>query len=621
MNHTIWKILRAGASYLSESPAILAPKRLPLSHSRLWRQVRGMAAWLKTAGIGRSDRVAIVLPNGPDMAVSFLGVSTCAVSAPLNPAFRAEEFEYYLADLQPKALIVQRGVDSAARAVADARGIAVIELAPVHDDAGGIFELNDDTLIGSDEGGYAEPTDVALVLHTSGTTSRPKTVPLTHLNLSVSAANVVRSLALSDQDRCLNVMPLFHIHGLVAATLASLSGGGSVICTPGFDGAAFFGWLNDLRPTWYTAVPTIHQEILRRAPRGSEMAAARGLRFIRSSSAALPSRVMAELEDAFGVPVIETYGMTEASHQIASNPLPPLKRMPGSVGCAAGCEVAIMNDQGTVLPIGELGEVAIRGQNVAQGYENNPAINDLTFANGWCRTGDQGRLDADGYLVLTGRLKEIINRGGEKIAPREIADVLLSHPDVREAVAFAVAHATLGQAIAAAVVPRDGTILTEAEMREFTSEHLLDFKVPDRIVIVTQIPKGPTGKLQSKDLADLLAQELTITYEPPADDLERLAAAIFEQVLQVDRVGRADNFFAIGGDSITAMQVVVRLVEALRVEIPLTTLFHHPTPASLAIDLASASKQQEIDSLAAELQQLSRGEAARLLRRESGDGA
>ena len=431
----------------------------------------------------------------------------------------------------------------------------------------------------------------------------------------MSAQNIATSLSLSSDDRCLNVMPLFHIHGLVAAVLASISANASVICTPGFAGNSFFGWVDELCPSWYTAVPTIHQEILRWAPQALDIITRHRLRFIRSSSAALSPEVLTELEAVFLAPVIEAYGMTEAAHQIASNPLPPGNRVPGSVGLATGCEFAIMDEGGTLMPAGQGGEVVIRGQNITQGYENNPAANALAFVNGWCRTGDQGVIDDRGYLSLTGRLKEIINRGGEKISPREIDEVLLRHPDVREAAAFPMPHATLGETIGAAVVPRDGMTLKEVDVRAFVLTHLPDFKVPARIVILTEIPKGPTGKLQRTGLADRLASELAVAYEPPAERLEQLSATLFEQVLQRTRIGRHDNFFALGGDSLRATQVAARLINALGLEIPLTMLFHHPTPASLAVDLARLQQDQDTPSLAVELQKLPEGEGGQLLRK------
>jgi acyl carrier protein len=321
------------------------------------------------------------------------------------------------------------------------------------------------------------------------------------------------------------------------------------------------------------------------------------------------------LEAVFRVPVIEAYGMTEAAHQIASNPLPPANRVPGSVGVATGGEVAIMDEHGTLLPADQPGEVVIRGWNVTDGYENNPAVNAHAFINGWFRTGDRGVIDDRGYVSLTGRLKEIINRGGEKIAPREIDEVLLRHPDVREAAAFAMPHATLGEAIGAAVVPREGRTLKEADVRAFASTQLPDFKVPARVVILTEIPRGPTGKLRRTLMATLLAAELAVAYEPPTEGLEQLSAALFEEVLQRPGVGRHDNFFALGGDSLRAMQVAARLINALGMEIPSTTLFHHPTPASLAADLARLQQDDDVASLAVELQELPEGEAGQLLKK------
>jgi len=597
----------------------MAPLRSALSHAGLYRWVSGIVAWLNHAGIQRGDRVAMVLPNGPEMALAFLGVSSTATSAPLNPAYHRNEFEFYLRDLNAKALIVQPEVGSEAVAAAHALGIRVIELSPVRNLEAGVFTLDGDALAGDAGDQCASPEDIALLLHTSGTTSRPKIVPLSHINLCASARNVSTSLALTEADRCLNVMPLFHIHGLVAALLAPLCSGGSVVCTTGFDGNSFFRWVDEFKPSWYTAVPTMHQEVVRRAAYASDIIAKASFRFIRSSSSALPDTVLAELEATFGAPVIEAYGMTEAAHQMASNPLPPVHRKPGSVGIATGTELAIMNENGDLLPAGKIGEVVGRGKNLTPGYENNPDANAAAFSKGWFRTGDQGIIDSEGYLSLNGRLKEIIDQGGEKIAPREIDEVLLKHPAVAQAVAFAVSHPTLGEAVAAAVVQKDGTAVTELELRDFALQHLPAFKVPARFAIVAEIPKGPTGKIQRIGLAEKLASKLEIEYEPPVGQVEQMSASIFEDVLRRTTVGRNDNFFALGGDSIRAMQVVARLIENLGIEIPATILFHRPTPALLAHELSRLQEAQDIACLAAELRKLSPNEATRLLDAEPGD--
>jgi acyl-CoA synthetase (AMP-forming)/AMP-acid ligase II len=378
---------------------------------------------LNRLGIGRGDRVAIVLPNGPEMAAAFLAIGSGAATAPLNPAYRAEEFTFYLTDLRARALVVLQGMASDAREVAARLSIPVLELIP--GEAAGDF-----TLEGGEPGSAAKPgealsTDEALILHTSGTTARPKIVPLTQANVCASARNIARTLELGPDDACLNVMPLFHIHGLIAAVLSSLGAGASVICTPGFDALRFFRWLDEERPSWFTAVPTMHQAILARAERNADVIARARLRFLRSSSASLPAPVMQQLEQVFAAPLVEAYGMTEASHQMCSNPLAG-PRKPGSVGLAAGPQVAVMGDDGTLLTVGQIGEVVIRGPNVTAGYEANPEANGKAFTNGWFRTGDQGFLrcrwlpDADRTAS-----RRLINRGGEKVSsPLEVDGVL-----------------------------------------------------------------------------------------------------------------------------------------------------------------------------------------------------
>jgi oxalate---CoA ligase len=570
--------------------AIAAPGRRPLTYGSLHHRVNQVIATLNAFGVGRHDRVAMVLPNGPEMAVAFLGVASGASAAPLNPAYRAEELDFYLSDLATKVLIVQSGVNLPAVRVAHARDIPVIELSPMLEAEAGVFTLIGHDTVASNAGGLAVAEDVALLLHTSGTTSRPKLVPLTHVNLCASAESVRASLELTAADRCLNVMPLFHIHGLVATVLASLAAGATVICTPGFYAPEFFGWIEECGPTWYTAVPTMHQAILLRAPAHREIIARHPLRFIRSSSSALPGQVMAELEKTFRAPVIEAYGMTEAAHQMASNPLPPRSRLPGSVGVAAGPEIAIMSDSGTLLPVGEQGEVVIRGRNVMRGYENNPKANAASFTHGWFRTGDQGRIDGEGYLRLTGRLKEIINRGGEKISPREIDEVLLDHPAVVQALTFALPDPTLGEDVGAVVVLRQGASATETEIRDFVARRLTDFKVPRRVVFLEEIPKGPTGKLQRIGLAERLGFTSPTPRHPapqrhyaaPRTPVEEVLVGLWAEVLKLEQVGVHDHFLDLGGDSMLAALLVSRIGEKLRLELSMRALFDAPTVADQA---------------------------------------
>ena len=501
MSSTLQHLLAAGAD---DAIAIRAPGRPALDYRGLRALVGDTLARLNAAGVGRNDRVAIVLANGPEMATCFLACAAGTASAPLNPAYRAEEFEFYLSDLNAEALIVEQGSTSPAVDVANKLGVRIVELQVAADAPAGHFTLAAGGDVAARQGGTSEPGDIAMVLHTSGTTSRPKLVPLSVANLCASAGNVARSLAFTPNDVGLNIMPLFHIHGLIAGVLAPISAGSQVFCTPGFNALKFFAWMDEARPSWYTAVPTMHQAIVSRAKHNADIIARHPLRFLRSSSSSMPPQVIRELEAAFGAPLIEAYGMTEAAHQMASNPLPPSPRKPGSVGLAAGPEVQIMGEDGSLLRPDETGEIVIRGPNVTGGYEGNPAANADAFRSGWFRTGDEGVKDADGYISITGRLKEIINRGGEKVSPREVDEILMDHAAVNQVVCFGMPHAKLGEEVAAVVVLKEGSSATERELQAFVAQRAADYKVPKKILFMDEIPKGATGKLQRIGLAKKL---------------------------------------------------------------------------------------------------------------------
>jgi acyl-CoA synthetase (AMP-forming)/AMP-acid ligase II len=501
---TIQELIAAGTD---AAAALSAPGGVPLTYANLRKLAADTRAALNAHGVGRNDRVAIVLDNGPEMAAAFVAIASGTTSAPLNPGYRADEFEFYLTDLNARVLVVEQGKDSPAVEVARKLKVPVVRLVPTRQAGAGSFKLEFPAELAqaaAANAGIAEADDVALVLHTSGTTSRPKIVPLSQRNVCASADNVRASTAFTAQDRGLNIMPLFHIHGLIAGILAPLSAGGEICCTPGFNALKFFGWMAEAHPTWYTAVPTMHQAIVARGGKNADVIKANPLRFVRSSSSSLPPQVIRELEQTFGAPVIEAYGMTEAAHQMASNPLPPAVRKPGTVGRAAGPEMAIIDLEGQPVAAGVTGEIGIRGDNVMRGYENNPKANGEAFVNGWFRTGDQGVMDGDGYISITGRLKEIINRGGEKISPREVDEVLMDHAAVAQCVTFAMPHDKLGEEVAAAVVLREGAAATEKELQQFLSARLADFKVPRKILILAEIPKGATGKLQRIGLAQKL---------------------------------------------------------------------------------------------------------------------
>ena len=429
----------------SNRTAIIVPESgIQVSYQQLRDQVAAMADALAALGIRRGDRIATSLPNGLPAIVSFLASSIAGTAAPLNPGYREDEVKFYLEDTAAKILLCPPEAQPEARRAAEATGIPVYALEM--DDSGFV------RIAGAGNGKSASrpsPDDTALVLHTSGSTGRPKRVPILHRNIAASTRNIVAHYALTGDDVSLCVMPLFHVHGLVASTLSTMLSGGTVVVPSKFNPLSFWRTARETKTTWYSAVPTIHNLLLSRAG-GERPAGAEGLRFIRSCSASLPPEMMNQMERVFGVPVLEAYGMTEASHQMSSNPQPPAARKPGSVGPGTGVKIGIMNDAGNLLVVGDRGEVVIQGPNVVSGYENNPEANAKSFTHGWFRTGDQGFLDADGYLTLTGRIKELINRGGEKIGPREIDEVLLSHPEVAEAVCFGVPHPAWGADLAAA---------------------------------------------------------------------------------------------------------------------------------------------------------------------------
>jgi acyl-CoA synthetase (AMP-forming)/AMP-acid ligase II len=344
--------------------------------------------------------------------------------------------------------------------------------------------------------------DIALILHTSGSTGRPKRVPLRHFNLAVSSANVANTYALSEEDVSLCIMPLFHIHGLIASTMATLLSGGAVVVPDKFNALSFWRTVREHRVTWYSGVPTMHQLLLARAHQKPVEAAT--LRFVRSCSAPLSAELIHKIEGLLEVPFVEAYGMTEAAHQMSSNPLPPRHRKAGSVGVGTGPRISIMDKEGNLLGTDQRGEIVIQGANVFRGYENNPEANALAFVNGWFRTGDQGLLDEDCYLHLTGRIKDIIIRGGENVAPHEVDQILLRHPAVAAAVTFGCTHPTLGEEVAAAVVLHEPHGATESMLIKHCRESLAEYKCPKKIYLVKSIPTTATGKVQRRMVAAAL---------------------------------------------------------------------------------------------------------------------
>jgi len=585
--------------------ALLVPGRTAATYQLLSDQLTEAGRLLRLLGIAGTDRVATVVPDGPEALTAFLAVSDVATAAPINPSLLQNEFEAHLLNVRATSLVTSLEIDSPAVRAAVSLGLLVLRLR-TGDGPAGAFSLERLAASSRNPAFDAETgdEDVALVLTTSGTTARPKVVPLTHASISASMVSIARSLELTSADRGIVIMPLFHVHGLIGAALSSLSAGASLVCpATGFDAPRFFPLAAESAPTWYTAAPTMHQAIVSRADQHRDLIAGIELRVVRSCSAALPSTTRVALERTFRAPVVEAYGMTEAAHQIASTPLQLDAQKPGSVGVPTGTTVAILDPEtARVLEAGETGEVAIRGPSLTAGYENAPAANAAAFVDGWFRTGDQGRMDADGYVFLTGRLKEIINRGGEKVSPAEVDETLLAHPSIAQACAFALPDGRLGEAVGAAVVLKRGSAVSERELREFAAERMAAFKVPARVVFVDELPKTPTGKVQRIGMADRLGLATDRTPIPesatatPARSpshrsafVRRIVTAIWCEVLGLDDVSEDASFFDLGGDSILAAQILGRIHQMLQVEVSTIALFDEPTIGGVVRNIARAA--------------------------------
>ncbi len=577
--NTTFDLFYSNARRHPDAIALERPGRSPLTYAGLLKTVRVIVGNLRSAGICPTDRVAIVLPDGPDMACCLLGVSMAAVCAPLNPLNPQQQLEKLLADLRARLLITHSSAVPAARAAAEKMQIP-LQFVDDPADGCGTQSADDCTWPAPD------PQQTAIVLHTSGTTAQPKRVPLTHTNICVAVNYICQSLALGPDDCCLSMMPQFHIGGFACLLLAPLASGGRIISTHGFNAEEFFGLLEQYQPTWYQGVPATLSMLLSHARTAKKESIASSLRFIRSVAAPLSPRLKQELEAFFRVPVIETFGMTEAAPLITTNPLPPGIRKAGSTGTSVGPRVAIMDEAGNLLGAGTAGEVVVQGENIMAGYEDDPEANTRTFAHGWFHTGDLGYLDEDGYLFLTGRLKEIINRGGEKISPREIDLVIQDHPCVAEAMAFSIPHATLGEDIAAAVVVKKGGSVSRAELLDFCLERLPVFKVPRTVFFAESLPLGPTGKPQRIGALERLqaaeVQAVEKEYVAARSVSEGMLAGLWQKILGVAKIGVHNDFFEAGGDSLQATTLLRMIEKQTGLSFPLSMLYRHSTIAAQA---------------------------------------
>ena len=478
--------LSSSFSQSDPNTAIIIPSKpsaITVSYAQLTEEILSFQKKLAQLGITPQAAVSIALPNSYEFIIAFLAASwQRAIAAPLNSAYKQEEFEFYIDDLSSAVALVPKGsVQRNDPAVRAARKYQAAIAECYLDGRHVVLDVKDAGKLagkGNKAVERAQPDDVALVLHTSGTTGRPKAVPLTHRNLTRTMKNITDTYKLTSEDRTMLVMPLFHVHGLLAGFLAPLFSKGSVVVPSKFSAGEFWQDFITHKANWYTAVPTIHQILLKNPPPSTIPK----IRFIRSCSSPLSPKTFHELEKAFNAPVLEAYAMTEAAHQMTSNPLPPAKRFPGSVGIGQGVEVKILDQSGKEVPQGSEAEICIRGENVTKGYLNNAEANKSSFTKeGFFRTGDQGKQDEDGYVIITGRIKELINKGGEKISPIELDNVVAQNPAVGEAVSFAIADEMYGQDVGLAVVLKDGQRISADDLRKWMAEKVAKFKLPKKV--------------------------------------------------------------------------------------------------------------------------------------------
>lgn len=586
----IMSLLRSQAAIRPETIAVEHDGRPLLSYAALLQRVEGLSQSLHRLGVsasGKRSRVGIVLPNGPDMSIALLAVTRLGVALPFNPAYTPAEFEAYFRETEIGYLLSSRDAAGTAHEVAERLGIPVL----YQDELG----AGDNTASAIPE---PLPDDVAMVLLTSGSTGRAKRVPLTHRNVCTSARDVCRSMSLSPTDRCLSMWEQFHIGGLVDLLIAPLHSGGTIIATSGFDAARFFHELEMSKPTWFQGVPATLGELSFHANRNAISPQPSSLRLLRSVAAALSPALMQELEVLFGVPVIQTFGMTEAGPLISATRLPPAIRKPGSVGPSCGPEIAVMGPMQQQLGVGETGEIAVRGENVFAGYENDEAANTAAFRDGWFHTGDTGYIDGDGYLFLTGRTKEMINRGGEKVNVREVDDALLEHEAIAEAAAFPIKHRTLGEEVAAAVSLKPSRVTNEADIRLFLSSRLSSFKVPRRILFLDRLPRNAVGKIDRLALAQSAAEQESSENSSSGaaiSEIESQIATIWATELGVEKVGLDDNFFELGGDSLSGLRVFLAVETAMGRPLPAEAMTNVTTVRAMARSASEAASAPRED--------------------------
>ncbi len=552
----------------------------------------GLQDWLNSykdlfmkMGVGPGTRIAILVESGLELAMSHLLITGYCSSAPLNKRYTKAEHQFYLDDIKVDYILAQAGDKNEIEDLIEDRDIGILT---IDNGQSGrhkveLVRKKQQPCVSGEERGEE---DTGLILHTSGTTSRPKKVLLSQSQMWRSATGIQSRLEIGPDDTSLNMMPLFHIHSLIGVLGSSLVGGACVFFIGKYDPGLFSEAIDNQGITWYSCAPSIHHQVIQDIIATNTCARKSMLRFVRSSSSPLPVGLIEDIYNWLGVPVIEAYGMTEAAHEMACNPLRG-KRKAGSVGRPTNVAIQICTDKGEVVSGTGRGEIVISGKTVITGYETDKDdINKDAFFGDWFRTGDEGYFDEDGYLFITGRLKEQINKGGEKIAPKEIDDVLLEHPEILQAATFSIDHAVLGEDLAAMVVTTDESSLTSETAISYMANKVADYKVPRAILIVDEIPKGPTGKVQRHLLKKWYVENCRSGQSPesPADTRESFLVGVWRELLNIseDRIGVQDNFFDLGGYSLISLRLLNIMNEKFGTELIARDIFENPTIRQLA---------------------------------------
>jgi oxalate---CoA ligase len=591
---TICREIRRLARLQPDRAAVVSTAFTPLSYRELQSLIDETRAALRLAGFGRTARIVIAMRDGPQAALAIVTVACAAVSIPLNPRQSLSEVETCLSALRPDALLVLKGADSAARRVAERKGIATIEATPSIDGTPGFSIVGEPTnsiAAAPDETAELDHNATAFILQTSGTSAVPKFIPVSHRNMLASAARIQAWFALTPQDCCLSVIPLFYSQGLTVTCFTPLLTGGTVAFPTNANRFDYSEWFSDLKPTWYSAGPTLHRLVLDHLNSRVDAKVGHSLRFVWG--APFPRDVLEGLQLALGVPVLEHYGSSEAA-QIASNLLTPGRSKTGTCGVPWPDTIRIVGDSGQWIPSGERGEILVGGPTVISGYLDAPDLTRTSFIDGWFRSGDIGSLDEDGFLTLQGRISDLINRGGEKIAPLDVESVALLHPDVREAAAYGVPHQRLGENVAMAVVLEPGAAVTASDLRNFVRDRLPAFKVPQRIDIVEALPRNNTGKVLKSSLRDLFTSGGS-SHAPPEAPLEFEIAEVWKRLLKNNQIGIDDDFFESNGDSLLAEQMLLEIESIINHQIPVSALSKASTIRGLAAIAASDNYWGNLD--------------------------